>query len=768
MDNEFHQRFFKGAATAVLLLVACPGIAIADEKAKLAEQFKREIEPILVNYCYDCHGDGSDEGHLALDDYGSIEEMIADREEWKKIRDHIDFRLMPPPDEYAPEDAERAKLVRWIDDAVFPVDASNPDPGHVTLRRLNRAEYQNTIQDLLGVEVDVISALPVDDSGYGFDNIGDVLTLSPLHMERYLEVAETALDAAVDFSPESFPQVKMNGRDLDGDGDDSGEGHVFASNGVAEKWFKPKASGMHRIRIIARADQAGEEPAKMEFRKNGEPLNVWEVQGDESAEYSFDVLLDGGQGFKIGVAFLNDYYNEAASEGRRDRNLEVETMIMEGPLDGPAVPRRESHTAIFGKGPEGKPEREYMSGVMRRYVELAFRRPAKEGEAERYLVFLDQAKAQGQSVEYAIRQALAVVLASPSFLFREEPVLVGSGDGKALIDEHALASRLSYFLWSSMPDARLKDLADKGELRKNLPAEIRRMVESGKSSEFVANFVGQWLQLRDMEAVSPNENLYGSLGDGLREAMRKETELLVEHVMKENLPIQTLMSADFTFVNERLAGHYGLQGVKGSEFRRVSLKDTPRRGILGHASVLTLTSHTSRTSPVLRGKYVLENLFNTPPPPAPPNVPALESEGKHGESDLTLRQELEEHRKNPACASCHALMDPIGFGMENYDAVGRWRTQDREKQLDVSGKLVTGQEFSSPEELQDIFINDYRKEFHRAVAVKMLTYALGRGVEYYDRPAIDEIVLKAGKDDGRFLSWVTSVAESVPFQYRRK
>ncbi len=294
------------------------------------------------------------------------------------------------------------------------------------------------------------------------------------------------------------------------------------------------------------------------------------------------------------------------------------------------------------------------------------------------------------------------------------------------------------------------------------------MIASDKSAAFVDNFVGQWLQLRDMDSVSPNDRVYPNFGGDLKRDMRKETESLVRHVMDENLPIGTLLNADYSFLNERLAKHYGIHGVQGKEFRMVSLEGTPRRGIFGHGSFLTLTSHATRTSPVLRGKYVLENILDTPPPPAPPNVPALPEKRGHDKNPLTLRQELEAHRKDPACASCHALMDPIGFGLENFDGVGRWRTEDRGKPLDVSGKLVTGQEFSSPEELRSIFAKDYTKQFHRAVAVKMLTYALGRGVEYYDRPAIEGIVLKAGGDDGRFITWITAVAESVPFQYRRK
>jgi len=601
------------------------GAKVAAENSELSTQFTREIVPIFVNYCYDCHGDGLKEGSLALDDYESIPEMIADRGQWQKIRDHIDFRLMPPPDEFAPDEEERAKLVRWIDDAVFAVDPENPDPGHVTLRRLNRAEYTNTIRDLLGVKIDVTGLLPVDDSGYGFDNNGDVLTLSPLHMERYLEAARVAL---------------------------------------------------------------------AETSKNKD----WKNYLSKSDESSDD---------------------------------------------------------------------DHMLRVVRGFAGKAFRRPLREGEAERYLDFLERAKDSGGGVDYAIKQAMSAILVSPSFLYREEPSFKSGKDSIALLDEHALASRLSYFLWSSMPDKRLRELADRGELRKNLHAEIGRMLASGKSRALVENFVGQWLQLRDMEAISPDRKTFKTFDSKLASNMRTETEMLVQYIIKENQTIMTLLDADFTFVNQRLAEHYGIEGVEGEHFRKVSLDGLPRRGLLGHGSVLTLTSHAGRTSPVLRGKYVLENILNTPPPPAPPNVPALGSESEGRKHAVSLRKELEAHRNDPACASCHALMDPIGFGLENFDGVGRWREKDRGMPIDSSGKLVTGQKFLDSEEMCEIIVRDYESEFHRSVAVKMLTYSLGRGVEYFDRPAIDEIVMKAEQDDGRFLSWVIAVAESVPFQYRR-
>ena len=760
------QRTFLGFSTipAFVGMLSVCGLHAED----LADQYKKEILPIMVDYCYDCHGDGSSEGHLELDRWSKIDEMIADREEWQKIRDHIDFRLMPPPDEYAPDDVTRAKLVKWIDDAVFPVDPNNPDPGHVTLRRLNRTEYENTIRDLLGVKAEVTDILPLDDSGYGFDNIGDVLTLSPLHMERYLEAAEVALNMAVDLSPPKFPEMEIQGQQLKGAGSRSGSALMLASNGEATAYRKIENGGKFKFTVTARADAAGDEAAKMELKVNDQSVRIWDVSDDNGATYETELSLEKGKSAKVTVGFLNDFYDPAQPEGRRDRNLLVENVAIEGPIDGNPLQRSGAHRRIFTERKDGDSDESYMISVLKPFMERAFRRPLLPGEAERYLIFLTNAKSQDESVEYAIRQSLAAVLVSPSFLFREEPTVTNTAEGKSLIDEHALATRLSYFLWSSMPDKQLRELADKGQLRKNLHTEIKRMVESDKSEAFVKNFVGQWLQLRDMESVTPHDRVYNDFDGNTARDLRKETESLVEHVMDENLPIRTLLSADFTFINERLAKHYGIHGVKGDEFRMVSLKGTPRRGLLGQGAFLTLTSHSTRTSPVLRGKYILENLLNTPPPPAPPNVPALPEKRKHGKDSLTLRQELEAHRKDPACASCHALMDPIGFGLENFDGVGRWRTEDRGKPLDVADKLVTGQKFATFEEMRDIFINEFTDEFHRAVAVKMLTYALGRGVEYYDRPAIDEIVLKAGKDDGRFLAWITAIAESVPFQYRRK
>jgi hypothetical protein len=736
----------------------------------LTRSYHSEILPIFENYCYDCHGDGVKKGELALDRFENIESMIANRDVWGRIRDHIAFRLMPPPDEYAPSDEERDKMIAWIDAAVFPVDPENPDPGHVTLRRLNRVEYRNTVRDLLGVTVDVESILPPDDSGYGFDNIGDVLTLSPAHLERYLDAARVALEQAVHPDPMPRLRTRIAGRDLNGDGARRDNGYVFATSGAADARVQLQRPGKYRIEVTAGSTLGGDELPNMNLTLNGEVIANWGVEApmDRPQTYTKELTIDRvGRRARVGVAFTNDFYDERHPDpALRDRNLMIHRIEVHGPLDGPPPPKPDTHLRIYGEREQGLDDLAYMNRVLRRFAERAFRRPVRGGEIERYAAFLELARAQGDTVEHGIALALQAMLVSPSFLFREEPAEPSGEGGRRLIQEHALASRLSYFLWSTMPDERLLDLANSGKLRENLSGEIARMLASERSSEFVKNFAGQWLQLRDLAHVQPDYVKFRSFDQDLASAMRTETEMLFAHILKENLPALTLLDADFTFLNERLANHYSIEGIEGSEFRMTTLEGQPRRGILGHGSVLTLTSYPTRTSPVLRGKYVLENLLDTPPPPPPPNVPQLEAVESQGE-DLSLRVQLERHRDDPACSSCHALMDPIGFGLENFDAVGRWRDSDNKLPIDPAGKLASGREFSGPDELRELLTRHQRADFHRALATKLLTYALGRGLEWYDRPAVAEIVLKAEAEDGRLQSLIEAVVHSVPFQYRR-
>jgi mono/diheme cytochrome c family protein len=751
------------------------GVAATDAplptKDQLATSYQKEILPIFETYCYDCHGDGTKKGELSLDHFKNIDAMIADRDIWKRIRNHIDVRLMPPPDEEAPDDATRKKLVSWIDNAVFPVDPKNPDPGRVTLRRLNRTEYKNTIRDLLGVDVDVEEILPTDDSGYGFDNIGDVLTLSPIHLERYLDAARTALDQAVDLGPPKIPQVVVKGKNLKGDGTDLDQAAYFISNGEAACWL-PLAAGRYQIHVRAGADAVSKEAAKMVLRVNGTDTRTWEVKNAKEQPATFDAEfrlsgVSGDQKAKIAIAFTNDFYEpENPDPKQRDRNLLVNQLIIEGPLDAPAAPS-ETHRRIYGEHLSTQTDDAYMLDVLNKFARRAFRRPAQEGEITRYLTFNRLAKQEGKPVEVAIRNALEAMLISPAFLFREEPGIGESTGGRQLISEHALASRLSYFLWSTMPDDQLFKLASAGQLRKNLTAEIARMIADPKAQAFTQNFAGQWLQLRNLSGVFPNGKQFPTFySNKMASLMRTETEMLFTDTLKQNLPVSTLLTADYTFINDKLAEHYGIPDVKGSEFRKVSLRGSPRRGIFGQGSFLTMTSYPNRTSPVLRGQYILENILDTPAPPPPPNVPQLTQAGGENHS-LSLREQMEKHRANPACASCHALMDPIGFGLQNFDAIGRWRDKENDLPINASGTLVTGQSFTGPEQLMSVISNDNREAFHHALAVKLLTYALGRGVDWYDRPAVDGIVMKADAQDGRFISMIEAVVTSVPFQYRR-
>jgi hypothetical protein len=739
-------------------------------KTQLAETYKNEILPIFTTYCYDCHGDGSKKGELAMDHFKDIDAMIADRDVWKRIRDHIDFRLMPPPDEDAPGDEERNKMLNWIEDAVFPVDPANPDPGHVTLRRFNKAEYKNTIRDLMGVNVNVDEILPADDSGYGFDNIGDVLTLSPVHLERYLEAARSALDQAIDLGPLRLPIRTVNANEFKGGGNRDGKGLFFFANAEATREFK-LAPGRYKVMARAGAQAVAKEAANLALRLNGADTHTWQVKAafNKPETYTTEIRVEGKENTKVSLAFTNDHYDASNPDpNERDRNLLITQVSIEGPLDGPMAPRPATHRRIYGERAADQSDDAYMLDVLTRFARRAFRRPAEAGEIDRYLAFNRIAKSQGKSVETAIRNALEAMLISPTFLFREEPGIGAPKGGKQLITEHALASRLSYFLWSTMPDDELMKLASEGKLRENLAPQIARMLADKKAEAFTSNFAGQWLQLRNLSGTFPNRGQFPSFyDDGLAPLMKKETEMLFAHILEQNLPVDTLLTADFTFINDKLATHYGIPGVEGGEFRKVSIKDTPRRGIFGHGSFLVLTSYPNRTSPVQRGLFVLENILHTPAPPPPPNVPQLVPTGSGGKKQLSLREQMERHRDDPACASCHALMDPIGFGLENFDAVGRWRDQERGMPVNAAGTLITGQPFAGPADLMKIISTDNRKAFHKAVTEKLLTYSLGRGVDWYDRPAVASIVSKIEASDARFVPLIEAVVTSVPFQYRR-
>ncbi|MSU59216.1 MAG: DUF1592 domain-containing protein [Pedosphaera sp.] len=606
------------------------GAPSTTEKADRA--FTRELTPLFQKYCYDCHGNGKKKGGLALDTFKSLADVQAQRERWENLHENVRTSVMPPENKPQPTQTERDRITDWIERELFKLDPDHPDPGRVTIRRLNRAEYNNTVRDLVGVDLRPADDFPPDDSGYGFDNIGDVLSLPPMLMEKYFAAADKILDRALPTGPAPLP---------------------------------PLTAPMQR------------------------------------------------------------YF--AGSAGRHEAQART---------------------------------------ILGQFTFRAWRRPVEVAELDRLMGLFKLARHQGETFEASVKLAMKAALVSPHFLFRGEiQSQPNQRDSVHPVNEFALATRISYFLWSSTPDDELLDLAKRGRLRKNLPAQVKRMLADARARALVENFAGQWLETRRLSTLQPDKKLFPDYDAALSAAMQRETEMFCESIVRENRSVLDFLSADYSFVNARLARHYGLAGVEGDEFRKVSLKGTPRRGVLTHASVLTLTSNPTRTSPVKRGKWVLENLLGTPPPPPPPDVPALDDKGR--KLTGTLREQMVQHRENPACASCHARMDPIGFSLENFNAIGAWREKDGDGAVDASGTLVSGESFRGAAELSRLLAQNKRDNFLRCLSEKMLTFALGRGLEYYDRVATDRIVKQLKSGEARLGSLVLEVVNSAPFQMQR-
>lgn len=616
---------------AVLALPA--GLATA--KAGGVGEIERQALPLLQEFCFDCHGEGSKKGGVALDKLGR--EQAADRKAWHSVWSNLDAHLMPPSDKPQPTPQQRALLQDWIERGALGLDPEKPDPGRVTVRRLNREEYRNTVRDLTGVDFAVQEHFPPDDTGYGFDTIGDVLNLSPIHLEKYLEAAQVIVELA--FTPE---------------------------NGVRRAIFP------------------------------------------------------------------------------------------EGPPPGDAAALQV-----------------YLRGTIRSFADRALRRPVDEPTLDR----LCGMAAAEQSFPSGIKRAMLALLASPRFIFRAEIQPEPNNPGRTvLLDEYALASRLSYFLWSSTPDPELLSLAGRGQLRAQLQTQVERMLQDSRSSRFVRNFVGQWLQSRDVETVPIQARVVLGLqkqedGDKvfsskLRSAMREETERLFQHVLRNKLPAEELFTANYGFLNQTLAAFYGIRGVKGTDFQKVDFPEgTHRRGLLGQGTFLVVTSNPTRTSPVKRGQFVLENLLGAPAPPPPPNIPPLEGGGKAGKQ--SMRQLMELHRADALCASCHARMDPIGLALEEFNALGQHRSEGEGAPVDTAGQLVTGEKFNNAEELIQLFGTTRKHDFYRCLSEKLLTYAIGRGLEASDIPNVRQLVGAMEAQGGRLSALLQAVVESAPFQKRR-
>jgi hypothetical protein len=656
-------------------------------------EFRRDIRPLLETYCFDCHADGANKGNVAFDAFESDQAAVQSRQLWWRVLRNLRAGIMPPARKARPTLEEQERIADWIKTAVFQIRPGHPDPGRVRVRRLNRAEYRNTIRDLMGVDFNTQVEFPPDDTGYGFDTIGAVLTLPPMLLEKYLAAANRIVAEAVPIVP-------------------------------------PATS---------------------------------------------------------------------------DHSLQARNHARFFPREVPATP-------------EGR--RAYAGELLRDFARRAFRRPVDEPSVARLVALAEGIYTHpGRTFEAGVAQAMVAVLASPRFLFREEHAQPSPEPGAfPFIDEYSLASRLSYFLWSSLPDGQLFDLAEKGQLRQDLSGQVARLLKDPRSRAFIRNFTGQWLRARDIEnvpiearvvlgreekpdpAAQRDRNRFRELngqspesltpaekeelaalraafkdrgrasradfGPELRHAMRLETEAVFDYVVREDRNLLELVQSDYTFLNERLAKHYGIPGVSGDELRRVTLPaDSPRGGVLTEGTVLAVTSNPTRTSPVKRGLFILENILGTSPPPPPPDIPPLEAAAKNlGGRAPSLRETLAMHRADALCSSCHNRMDPLGLAFEHFNALGLWRDTEFTQAIDASGKLITGEQFAGVRELKRILVQNHARDFYRTLTEKMLTYALGRGLEDYDTETVDQIVARIEKSNGRPSALLAGIVESAPFQ----
>jgi hypothetical protein len=764
-----------------LMSLSLPSPTRADEAAYQA------IEPILVSHCYDCHGDGMDKGDFTLDDFESVSEHLKDFDVWFEIWKNVRSNLMPPADKPQLKSEEKAKVLAFIESSVFKIDPNNPDPGRVTIRRLNREEYRNSIKDLLKIDFEIENILPADDTGYGFDTIGDVLSISPLLMEKYLEAAHLIVEKAVPlggpeivewwFDIKKFRDVRSK--------DWSVDWIPFDSPRKLESKQWVAHDGEYEIAVdfaIKGSSEATSQTANLSLGVDEKSLTQRKVGWDNSKKITLKTKATLKKGDSQNF-WISTEIGDPPQKDEKKLAIDVENIRIRGPLDGSQKDYPWSVRHLFSEGPPPADEKlrdQYRETILRRFATSAFRRPVEDATVARLVALARQVTLQpGYGFEEGIAEGLTAILVSPKFLMRAEVQPEPNNPGKIVpIDEYALASRLSYFFWSSIPDEELLRLAGEGKLRENLRPQVDRLLKDEKSKRFVTNFVGQWLEARDVETMSFDERrLLGEkdlgtarkiFGGRLRQSMRFESEEFFGYVLRENRPATELLTANYTFLNEPLAEWYGIDGIKGTNMRKVDLPaDSKRGGLLSQGTFQLVTSNPTRTSPVKRGLFVLENFLATPAPPAAPDIPPLEASAKGKNSNLTLREVMKIHAEQKLCASCHARMDPIGLALENYTALGVWREEEKGQKIDTAGQLMTGEKFENAKELSLILATARKDDFYRAITEKMMTYAIGRGIEYFDSPTINRIITNADKSGGTLLQIVYGIVESAPFQKRR-
>ena len=753
-------------------------------------------EQALVNrYCLGCHNDQALRGGLSLE--GTALERVADHEAlWERVLRKLRAGAMPPNGSPRPDSVAYGELVSFLETALDSRAATTPNPGRTeTFRRLNRTEYRNAVRDLLALDVDVATLLPSDDASFGFDNVG-VVELSPTLMERYLTAAQKISRLAVgNMATVPGSRVVTLRPDL------TQEGHIdglpFGTRGgtAVEHTFPLDGEYEIEVRLARNRNENIEglrEPHVLEMTLDGKRLELFNVAPDRNSlgSYYADEDVDKHLNLYIPVtagphvfaaAFLQKNaalieterqpYQAQFNQDRHPRQQPaVQSVSISGPFDPTGVGDTPSRSRIFTCQPTGPTdEADCAATIISKLARRAYRRPVSYQDIEMPLSFYEQGRANGR-FEDGIELALRALLTSPEFLFRIERDPDDTPAGSAYwLSDVELASRLSFFLWSSIPDDTLIDLAEGERLRDPgvLEAQVRRMLADPRADTLTTSFADQWLYLRNLETAAPNLRQFPDFDDNLRAAFRQETHLLFGSVVEEDRNVLDLLRADYTFLNERLARHYGIPGVYGTNMRRVELPpDSVRRGLLGHGSILTVTSYTTRTSPVLRGKWILENLLGMPPPPPPPNVPPLE-EPDPGVAARSMRERMEAHRVNPACATCHRLMDPAGLSMENFDAIGRWRDRGNNwTPIDAGGGIPGGGDFDGVAGLREAILAR-PIVFVGTMTEKLLTYALGRGLGHHDGPAVRKVVRHAAANDYRFSSLVLGIIESTPFQMRR-
>jgi mono/diheme cytochrome c family protein len=781
-------------ALLTLIALISGGIAVSQSTSTPSAQ-----RATLEKYCITCHSQSGKEKGLvpvAFDtlDLSRVGQSENDAEVWEKIVRKVNAGVMPPPGSPRPDRAATEGLLSWVTTQLDRAAQANPNPGRAPLHRLNRTEYANAIRDLLDLDIDAESLLPTDDSAYGFDNIADALGLSPSLQERYVSAAMkiSALavgnlgvstdgviyrikqDVSQDQHIEGLPLGTVGGTQIR---------HYFPLDGEYAFQAKLYRTNLNIMRGLETAHD-------VEFSVDGERVLLAHVGGPEDIEALFQKPTDTGDAVdarlrvripvkagphSVTVTFLQQ--SQIAGPGRFQHYIRstvdnfdwsgqphIQTLTINGPFGPTGLGDTPSRRRIFTCRPaNARAETACAKQILSTVARRAYRQPVADADLQRIMSFFESGRETG-GFETGIRTALQRILASPQFIFRIERDSTPGAVRR--ISDFELASRLSFFLWSTIPDDRLLQLAGAGSLSKPavLEGEVRRMLSDPRSHALVDNFAGQWLRIRNLRNVSPNSDLYPDFDDNLRQSFRRETELLFDSIIREDRNVLDLMTADYTFVNERLARHYGIPGIYGSQFRRVPVTDPARRGLLGQGSFLAVTSHAERTSPVLRGKWILENILGLPVPPPPPNVPPLK-ERVNGEKPRTMRDQMAEHRASPVCASCHKVMDSIGFALENFDAVGAWRAQDADAPVDASGDLADGTHVNGVVELREALLKK-PDLFVGTMTEKLMTYALGRGIDYRDMPAVRTIVKDAGRNGYKFSSLVMGVVRSLPFQMK--